>query len=214
MKILLLGDSIRMGYGEHVAKLMEGKAQVFYPRDNGRFLQYTLRELQDWKWNLHLQDGVDVVHWNNGLWDVGHLGAGSGATGEVEAATAQPTIHAGHYEYEKENLTPPAIYEYMLGRVHQRIRNLFPTAKIIFAYTTSVLEDQSPDFLYRSNAEIREYNTIARRVLEPEGVAFNDLYTFSEERLKGLHRDWVHFNEEGSHLIAQEIMDFILNLTK
>ena len=75
MKILLLGDSIRMGYGEHVAKLMEGKAQVFYPRDNGRFLQYTLRELQDWKWNLHLQDGVDVVHWNNGLWDVGHLGA-------------------------------------------------------------------------------------------------------------------------------------------
>ena len=63
MKILLLGDSIRMGYGEHVAKLMEGKAQVFYPRDNGRFLQYTLRELQDWKWNLHLQDGVDVVHW-------------------------------------------------------------------------------------------------------------------------------------------------------
>ena len=154
------------------------------------------------------------MHWNNGLWDVGHLGAGSGATGEAEAATAQPTIHAGHYEYEKENLTPPAIYEYMLGRVHQRIRNLFPTAKIIFAYTTSVLENQSPDFLYRSNAEIREYNAIARRVLEPEGVAFNDLYTFSEERLKGLHRDWVHFNEEGSHLIAQEIMDFILNLTK
>ena len=214
MKILLLGDSIRMGYGEHVAKLMEGKAQVFYPRDNGRFLQYTLRELLDWKWNLHLQDGVDVVHWNNGLWDVGHLGAGSGATGEAEAATVQPTIHAGYYEYEKDNLTPPAMYEYMLGRVHQRIRNLFPTAKIIFAYTTSVLEDQAPDFLYRSNAEIREYNAIARRVLEPEGVVFNDLYTFAEERLKKLHRDWVHFNEEGSHLIAQEIMDFILNLTK
>ena len=159
-------------------------------------------------------EGSDVIHWNNGLWDVGHLGAGSGATGEAEAATVQPTIHAGYYEYEKDNLTPPAMYEYMLGRVHQRIRNLFPAAKIIFAYTTPVLEDQAPDFLYRSNAEIREYNAIARRVLEPEGVVFNDLYTFAEERLKKLHRDWVHFNEEGSHLIAQEIMDFILNLTK
>ena len=63
MKVLLLGDSIRMGYCECVKELMQGQAEVFYPTDNGRFLQYTLRGLQDWKANLKLEgNDVDVVH--------------------------------------------------------------------------------------------------------------------------------------------------------
>ncbi len=209
MKILLLGDSIRMGYGEYVREILNGKAEVFYPNDNGRFLQYTLRQLQDWKASLHLKgDEIDVVHWNNGLWDVGHLGVG--ATGEAEAATALPVLQAGYCVYEKESLTPPPFYEAMLRRVHQRIRTLFPRAGIVFAYTTPVLEDQCPSFLYRSNAEIRAYNETARKVLEPEGVRFNDLYSFAEAELTSLHRDWVHFNEEGSRKIAAEIAAFLL----
>ena len=208
MKVLLLGDSIRMGYCGHVKELMQGKAEVFYPTDNGRFLQYTLRELQDWKANLRLDgNDVDVVHWNNGLWDVGHLGIG--ATGEAEAATADSNLHAGYYDYEKENLTPPDVYEYMIGRVYRRIRTLFPRAKVIFAFTTPVLEDQCPAFLYRCNAEVCEYNAIARRVLEPEGVLFNDLYSFADANLRELHRDWVHFNEVGSRKLAEEIVEFI-----
>ncbi len=208
MKILLLGDSIRMGYGEHVRELLQGKAEVFYPNDNGRFLQYTLRCLQDWKWNLTLEgNDVDVVHWNNGLWDVGHLG--NGATGEAEAATVKSTMQAGYYEYEKENLTPPDIYEYMLLRVYRRIRTLFPRAKVIFAATTPALDGQCPEFLYRSNEEIRAYNEIARKVLEPEGVLYNDLYTFADENLNDFHRDWVHFNEEGSRKLAEKIVEFI-----
>ena len=209
MKILLLGDSIRMGYGEYVRQCLEGRAEVFYPNDNGRFLQYTLRQLQDWKASLHLKgDEIDVVHWNNGLWDVGHLGIG--ATGEAEAATAENVLHSGYCDYEKESLTPPAFYEYLIGRVYRRIRTLFPRAEIIFACTTPVLEDQCPSFLFRSNAEVRAYNDIARKVLEPEGVRFNDLYSFAEAELGHLHRDWVHFNEEGSRKLAEEIADFIL----
>ena len=83
-KILLIGDSIRMGYCRFVRELMQGEAEVFYPEDNCRFAQYTLRGLQDWQAQLGLWNGVDLIHWNNGLWDVGHLGIG--ATGEAEAA--------------------------------------------------------------------------------------------------------------------------------
>ena len=54
MKILLLGDSIRMGYDQFVCELLKDKAEVVYPPDNGRFAQYTLRQLQDWKAQLHL----------------------------------------------------------------------------------------------------------------------------------------------------------------
>ena len=36
-QILLLGDSLRMGYQPFVAKKLEGKAQVSGPEENGRW---------------------------------------------------------------------------------------------------------------------------------------------------------------------------------
>ena len=42
-KVLLLGDSIRMGYDDYVKELLEGECEVIYdPDDNGRFAAYTL----------------------------------------------------------------------------------------------------------------------------------------------------------------------------
>lgn len=204
-KILLLGDSIRMGYCGFVRELLSGKCEVLYPAENGRFLQYTLRQLQDWKAELAPEGDIDVVHWNNGLWDVGHLGVGK--TGEAEAATAGKK--ANGFEYEEDSLTPLPVYEYMLGRVHRRIRTLFPAAKVVFACTTPALEDQCPEALRRSNAEIRAYNEAARRLLAPEGVLFNDLYAFSAERLNGFHSDWVHYNDEGSRQLAEQVVRFL-----
>ena len=195
-----------MGYDQFVCELLKDRAEVVYPPDNGRFAQYTLRQLQDWKAQLHLSgEDVDLVHWNNGLWDVGHLGIGE--TGEAAADTAHYV--AGYYTYEEENLTPPDFYAHMIRRVHNRIRTLFPRAKIIFAYTTPVLEDQIPSFLCRRNAEIRNYNRIAETTLSEFGVECNDLYTFAEKQLTRLHRDWVHYNEEGSRKIAEEIAGVI-----
>lgn len=205
-KVLLLGDSIRQGYGQFVCEMMKDKAEVVYPPDNGRFAQYTLRQLQDWKAQLHLSgDDVDLVHWNNGLWDAGHLGIG--ATGEAAAETAG--FVSGYFTYEEECLTPPDIYGYMIRRVYQRIHTLFPRAKVIFAYSTPVLEDQVPEFLCRRNAEIREYNEIAKKALSEFGVEFNDLYAFTAEHTQDLHRDWVHYNEEGSRKIAEEVSSVI-----
>ena len=41
-KILLLGDSIRMGYDDFVREKLDRTAEVYFPDDNGRFVQYTL----------------------------------------------------------------------------------------------------------------------------------------------------------------------------
>ena len=82
--LLLLGDSIRMGYDSFVQEKLAGRMNVFFAEDNGRFVQYTLRALSDWKGKLSLPE-IDVVHWNNGLWDVLHLNANSrGCDGETE----------------------------------------------------------------------------------------------------------------------------------
>lgn len=68
-KILLIGDSIRLGYQEYVKKQFEGIAEVVYPEENGRFSKYTL-----WALNLWLNDlgKPDIVHFNTGLWDLHH----------------------------------------------------------------------------------------------------------------------------------------------
>ena len=71
-KVTLLGDSIRMiGYGKTVAEaLNKDGVEVFQPEENCRFSKYTLRMLFDYKDQIA---GSDVIHWNNGLWDVSDL---------------------------------------------------------------------------------------------------------------------------------------------
>ena len=69
-KIILLGDSIRqIGYGPRVAEVLtrDYGCTVWQPDDNCRFASYTLRMCFDYKAQM---GNADVIHWNNGLWDL------------------------------------------------------------------------------------------------------------------------------------------------
>ena len=66
--VLLIGDSIRMGYDKAVKKTLEGKANVYFPAENCRFASYVLRYIHEY--GSLVKDGdVDVIHWNAGLWE-------------------------------------------------------------------------------------------------------------------------------------------------
>ncbi len=68
-KIALLGDSIRqIGYGPKVPALLGEGYDVWLPEENGRYCTHTLFFVMS-SWREHLA-GADVIHWNNGLWDV------------------------------------------------------------------------------------------------------------------------------------------------
>ena len=206
--LFLLGDSIRVGYQEAVREKLAGKMNVYFPNDNGRFAQYTLRTVGDWAARLDLPE-IHVVHWNNGLWDILHLPLGRALKDEEAAGlTAKPGTPAFGQRYEEEAVTPPDIYRYMLGRIHTRLRNLFPAAEIVFATTTPVDEAQIGAF-YRSNAEVRQYNQIARNLLRPLGVRINELGDFAAAHCEEYHRDWVHYNETGCGLLADEIVGYL-----
>ena len=206
--LLLLGDSIRKGYDSFVKEKLEGRMNVHFSEDNGRFAQYTLRTLHDWKAQLSLPE-IDVVHWNNGLWDVLHMNSNPcGKDGEAEGETISPENIPSEFQFDKDPLTPPEMYRCMLGRVLTRIRQLFPQAEVIFATTTPVIEEQS-NWAYRSNSEIEQYNCIAREILIPRGVRINELGKFAAEKCQDLHRDWVHYNDEGSSRLADEIIAFL-----
>ena len=205
--LLLLGDSIRVGYCNFVKEMLVGKANVFFPDDNCRFAQYTLRELQ--RWTAECPE-IDLVHWNNGLWDSAHLSITGGDDGEAAGATMKPAHVTADYRYDEEAITPPEIYEYMLNRVAIRIKQLCPKAEIVFATTTPVIEEEATN-IYRSNAEVDLYNDIARKVMKKHNIKINELGKFAKTLPKEYHRDWVHYNDEGCKLLAGEIVDFLKN---
>ncbi len=70
MKVTLLGDSIRqIGYGLKVPQLLGDDFEVYQPIENCRFAKYTLQAIRVWQKDM---EGSDIIHWNNGLWDVGN----------------------------------------------------------------------------------------------------------------------------------------------
>ena len=185
--IYLIGDSIRFGapgsdgYDMHVKEKLQGKANVYTPNENCRFAQYTLRYLHEWA-NAVDKEKIDIVHWNNGLWDALRL-------------------------FGDEPLIDIETYGIMLKRVYKRIKFLFPNAKVIFALSTAVIEEWgNPDF-FRYNREIEQYNNKAREVMTKLGVEVNDLYSLSAGFDNSLHSDWVHFGEEGSKILADKVIE-------
>jgi len=185
-KIYLIGDSIRLGYDSRVRELLEDEAQVYWAMDNARFVQYTLRCLSDWGNNDCPAEKIDLVHWNNGLWDALHV------LGD-----------------ELPQTTPDA-YREGLVRIIGRIRKVFPNAKITFATTTSVIESRLKPTFYRKNSEIEQYNAIAREVMAEYGIEIDDLYPVSCDMPDDWHsEDGVHYTPEGYQALAEAVADFL-----
>ena len=187
-KILLLGDSIRMGYDKYVKEALNGTAEVFYPQDNCRFAEYTLRYAHEWKRELSLSDDVDLVHWNAGLWDVLEL-------------------------FEDEPLTSLSYYGEAIKRIDKRLRMLFPKAKFVFATSTNVSEKMGRPNFMRHNATIEKYNAEALCALSDTDTVINDLYSFTASVPDSYRSDWVHFyTPEGTECIGGKVLSVICGL--
>jgi hypothetical protein len=71
-RVLLLGDSISMGYDQPVRDLLAGKASVHRPPENCQSTDFGLKKIEAW-----MGDGSwDVIHFNWGIWDAHYLNGG------------------------------------------------------------------------------------------------------------------------------------------
>ena len=181
-KVVLLGDSIRMGYDKYVKEALEGTAEVLYPSENCRFSQYMLRYIHDWKKKGEWGDDVDLVHWNAGLWDVLDL-FGDGTLSSLEHYTST------------------------IARIDKRIRMLFPNAKVVFALTTAVREELYLGKAKRRNSQIDEFNRAAIKTLEGTGTVFNDLFSITINIDPACCSDMTHFNNPaGAALLGGQVV--------
>ena len=186
-KIVLLGDSIREGYDKYVKHAFEGTAKVYYPKENCRFASYILRHLPDWKRDFGECDDVDLVHWNAGLWD------------DLVMADGR-------------NHTPIELYGEYIQRVCDVIRLLFPRAKMIFATSTPVREDQFTGIMKRYNRDTREYNAVACETVRKCGGKINDLYTAVDGCPDEYYSDSTHlYTPRGTKLLAERVVASIEN---
>lgn len=187
-KVLLLGDSIRMGYDEYVRMLLKDEYEVYYDEDNGRFALYTL-----WQANQMIRryGNFDIVHWNNGYWDM----------------NTEPPMDEPIHSVEEYTAT--------LERIIHLLRST--GAKIIFATTTPVpdtgisLDNTGTQAqLCYNNDLVKRYNAAAAALMQRENIPIDDLYALCEKDphyYKG--RDRLHLTEEGYQVIAAQAADMI-----
>ena len=184
-KIVLLGDSIRMGYDKYVKEALAEVAEVYYPNENCRFAQNVLRFLHEWKSKMGAPDDVDLVHWNAGLWDVVEL-------------------------FGDEPLSTPEYYANVIPRIDRRLRMLFPKAKIVFATSTSAIEGAPGADFNRHDSNIEKYNAIAVSALKNTDTVINDLYTLSASLPAEAHSDFVHYYTDlGTEMIGGKVLSVI-----
>ncbi len=191
-RVLLLGDSIRMGYDKKVREILKDEYEVvFSEEDNGRFAAYTL-----WQANQFFKNcgPFDLVHWNNGYWDM-----------NIESPMTEP-IH------------PVEEYVNFLKRIIRLIRQ--NGAKIIFATTTPIYQaggamdhTGTSGFLQYDNNWVVKYNEAACKVMKEENIPVNDLYALCLEGPKYYKcEDMLHLTEEGYWKVAGQTAECIRKL--
>jgi len=172
-RVLIIGDSISMGYTTPVRKLLEGKANVHRIPQNGGPSKNGVARLDAWlgtsKW--------DVIHFNHGIHD----------------AKVMPD---GRHQVEL------AEYEANLRAIVVKLKAT--GARLIFALTTPI--PPSPLKGSRNFGDEKQYNAVAAKVMEDNGIAINDLHSYMLPRFSELQiPDDLHYKQEGYTFLAQRV---------
>ena len=187
--VLIIGDSISIGYTLTVRKKLTGSANVYRPMqgkgpDNCGDTTIGLKKIDAWlgkqKW--------DVIHFNWGLWDLCYRNPDSKAQGGRDKVGGMLS-------------TTPADYEKNLEQLVSRLEAT--DAKLIWASTTVVPEGE----VGRVVGDDEKYNAVAARVMKKHGIDTDDLFTLTKGfsgRFSTKAGD-VHYNSEGYNALAIQV---------
>ncbi|MBB3207842.1 hypothetical protein FHS27_003669 [Rhodopirellula rubra] len=182
--VLIIGDSISIGYTVDVRKKLSGKADVFRIPTNGKYAAHGLEKLEQWLG----QRQWDVIHFNWGLWDVCYRHPMSKAQGHRDKVNG--TLTASPEEYRQT-----------LEKIVERL--IETKAKLIWCATTPV-----PEFeVGRNVGDEIKYNRIAESIMKKNHIAINDLHAHALQRLPEIQikKGDVHFTKPGYAFLAEQV---------
>jgi len=183
-RVVLIGDSIRIGYQAAVERELTGLAEVWGPGENGGTSENVLAHLDEWV----IARRPDIVHLNCGLHDL--------------------RIERGR----NERAVPLPQYRVNLNTIFRRIRDE-SNPVIIWATTTPVNERwhrERKDF-DRRESDVDAYNQAAGEVANRMDIPINDLYAVVMEHGRDaiLSPDGVHYSEAGYDLLGRAVAEAI-----
>jgi len=183
-RVLIIGDSISMGYTLDTRAMLKGVANLHRPPTNCGPTTKGLEEIDAWlgkgKW--------DVIHFNWGLHDLKYMNE-QGKLVDVDEGKQQVPIE----QYEKN-----------IDELVQRLKKTGAT--LIWRNTTPVPEGSKG----RVPADAVKYNAAAARVMEEHNVQIHDLYSFAKEHEKEIQLPKnVHYSKAGSKKLAEQVVEVI-----
>ncbi|NQU48683.1 MAG: sulfatase-like hydrolase/transferase [Planctomycetes bacterium] len=184
-KVLLLGDSISMGYHSTVVAELASDATVIRPRGNCAGTTNGIAKIDDW---LKLDGGnFDLIHFNFGLHDLKAVTvAGGSKTTNHPSDPRQADLET---------------YRRQLEEIVQKLKA--SGAKLIFATTTPYPDGVRP---HRDPLDAGRYNAVALQIMAAHQIEVNDLYHFALPKLGEIQQPVnVHFTKEGSTVLGREV---------
>ena len=190
-RVLLIGDSISIGYTLPTREFLKGKANLHRIPTNGGPTTKGLASIDAWLG----KGNWDLIHFNWGLHDLKYMGP--------NAENLFPKEKGGKPQ------VPIDAYEKNLDKLVTRLKKT--RAKLIWRNTTPV----PPGSKGRHVGDSVKFNTAAARVMKKHGVPTHDLFTMSKKRMKEIMRPAnVHYTPEGSKVLGKDVARVIMEALK
>ena len=190
-RVLLIGDSISIGYTLPTREFLKGKANLHRIPTNGGPTTRGLASIDAWigesKW--------DIIHFNWGLHDLKYMGP-NGENLFPREKGGKPQVPLSDYETNLEKLV---------------VRLKKTGATLIWRNTTPI----PPGSKGRYVGDSVKYNEAAARVMKKYDVPTHDLFTMSKKRMEELMLQAnVHYKKEGSVALGKDVARVVLKALK
>jgi acyl-CoA thioesterase-1 len=189
--VLIIGDSISIGYTLPTRALLQGKVNLHRIPTNGGPTTKGLAEIEKWLKNKKW----DLIHFNWGLHDLKYMGK--------DGTNLVPKEKGGVVQ------VPLAEYEKNLEKLVVRMKK--SAKQLVWRNTTPIPAGSKA--LYVGDSV--KYNQAAARVMKRHKIPTLDLFTPSKKNMK----DWmkkadVHYYPHGSQALAEIVAKDILTRLK
>lgn len=180
-KLLIIGDSISIGYTPFVAAALDGRFVVAHQEGNSGDSRNVLDRLDAW---LAADADATLIHFNLGLHDL------------------RQWYDARGYQ------VPLAAYRNNLTEIVARLKNT--GKRLLWASTTPVVDQRVEatvsDFV-RRDEDVRAYNAAAAEIVAAAGIATDDLYAavVAAGVEETVCPDGTHLTQEGYRLLGAAV---------
>ena len=191
-KVLIMGDSISIGYTSHVIENLKGVAEVKRHKGNAGPTIRGVAKIEEW-----LGDGKwDLIHFNWGLWDM------------------------YGWEYHKDDRSPSA-YGKRLESLVERLKKtgaklIWATTTPACPDKETTMERRFKQDVRISSVLESKYLEAALAVMRKNGVQVNDLHAFMKPQWAkyAIADNNVHFKPEGKKALGKKVSDCIADALK